>query len=77
MSVVASIPNAEELRALTVEERLRLLDEVWESLAARPDQIPLPEWHLAEVRHRASAYEAERNPGRPADAVSADLKRLL
>ena len=77
VSSVVSIPKASELSSLSVEDRLRLLDEIWESLSASPEQIPLPEWHLEEIRRRVAAFEADGNPGRPAEEVFADLKRRL
>jgi putative addiction module component (TIGR02574 family) len=74
---VASIPKAAELVRLSVSERLALMDEIWTSLMPESDAVPLPEWHMDEIRRRLAAFAADGNPGRPADEVFADLKQRL
>jgi putative addiction module component (TIGR02574 family) len=74
---VASIPKATDLVRLSVSERLELMDEIWASLSPEADTLPLPEWHIAEVRRRLAAFAADGNPGRTADEVLAELKRRL
>lgn len=77
MAHVASIPKAAELVQLSVSDRLDLMDEIWASLAPGANAIPLPEWHMAEIRRRLAAFAADGNHGRPADEVFAELKRRL
>ena len=77
MSTVASDPKLPDLSKLSVAERLELMDKIWESLSSTPDAIPLPDWHVAEVRRRAAAFAADGNPGRPIEEVVADIKRRL
>ena len=43
----------DEVLGLPAEDRLRLLEEVWDGLAAL-DGIPVPSWHLAELERRAN-----------------------
>ena len=48
------------LDKMTVEEKLRLMDVLWEDLSRNPDDIPSPEWHkevLEECRRRAESGE--------------------
>lgn len=75
MNNVASIPKATDLVRLSVSERLDLMEEIWASLAPDADAVPLPEWHVAEVRRRLAAFAADGNPGRSAEEVFAELKR--
>jgi putative addiction module component (TIGR02574 family) len=42
----------EEIMRLPVEERLQLLEQVWDSIAADPNTVPVPEWHLRELERR-------------------------
>jgi putative addiction module component (TIGR02574 family) len=72
---VTSIPKATELSALSVSDRLDLMDEIWTSLTARPERIPLPDWHMAEIKRRLVAFAADGNAGRAAEDVFAELKR--
>jgi hypothetical protein len=40
------------LDKMSVEEKLRLMDEIWADLLKNEDQIPIPEWHLDILRER-------------------------
>lgn len=54
-----------ELRKLSVAERLQLVDDIWESIAADAEDAPLSAAHLAEVRSRRAEHL-----GDPASAVT-------
>ena len=48
------------LDKMSVEEKLRLMDVLWEDLTREPDKIPSPAWHeevLKECRRRAESDE--------------------
>ena len=77
MAHVASIPKAAELSNLSVSDRLDLMDEIWVSLASRPDRIPMPEWHAAEIKRRLNAFASDGNRGRTAEEFFAEMKRRL
>jgi putative addiction module component (TIGR02574 family) len=62
---------------MSVDERLDLIGAIWETLSVNPEAIPVPEHHLAELERRIAAFEADGDPGRPADEVIADIKRRL
>jgi putative addiction module component (TIGR02574 family) len=49
------------LLKLSREERLEIIDRLWESIEAECEDIPLSEAQLAEVLRRKALYEA--NPG--------------
>lgn len=49
----------EEILRLPVEERLELLEQVWNSIAADPDKVPVPEWHLEELDRRLAESHPE------------------
>jgi putative addiction module component (TIGR02574 family) len=46
---------------LGVSEKLRLLEDLWDSIAATPEQIPVTEWQKQELDAREAEYL--RNPG--------------
>ena len=77
MAHVAFIPKAAELASLSVSDRLDLMDELWASLAPDADALPLPDWHIVEIKRRLAAFAADGNRGRTADEVFAELKRRL
>jgi putative addiction module component (TIGR02574 family) len=74
---VAIIPKATELTALSVSDRLDLMDEIWASLAPSAEAITLPDWHIAEIKQRLAALAADGNRGRTAEEVFSELKRRL
>ena len=49
-----------EILKLSVEERMRLVELIWESLAADPSALPLSDAHRAVLDERLE--EHERNP---------------
>jgi putative addiction module component (TIGR02574 family) len=41
-----------EILRLPPEERVQLLGEAWDAVAATPENVPIPEWHLEELERR-------------------------
>jgi len=41
-----------EILRLPPEERIALLGEAWDSIAASPSDVPIPEWHVQELERR-------------------------
>jgi len=56
---------------LPPNERLKLLEDIWDSLAATPEDIPVPEWHKAELDRRLD--NPASGPGLTWDEVRARL----
>ena len=50
----------DQILRLPVEERLDLLEQVWESIAADPSKVPVPEWHREELERRLADPNPER-----------------
>ena len=55
-------PLLDEILRLPAEQRLQLVVDVWDSLAAAPGDVPVPEWHreLLDARLADPAERAER-----------------
>jgi putative addiction module component (TIGR02574 family) len=64
-----------EILKLPVEERMRLVELIWESLAADPSALPLSDAHRAVLDERLA--EHERNPDDVAtrDEILAEARR--
>lgn len=65
-----------KLRSLPVEERLRLIEEVWESLGDAP-QIDVPDWHRDELDVRNKAHGADPGAARAWSEVKAEILSAL
>ena len=46
-----------EILRLPPEERIDLLGEAWDAIAAMPGDVPVPEWHLRELERRVAEPE--------------------
>ena len=66
-----------KLRSLPLEERIKLVEDLWDSIAVEQRALPITPEQIAELDRRLEAYEADPDNGRPAvDAVS-DIRRKL
>jgi putative addiction module component (TIGR02574 family) len=54
---------------LPVAERIRLVEDLWDSIAADQQTLPLTAEQRAEIDRRLDAYEVDRDPGRPMNEV--------
>jgi len=58
---------------LTIEQRLALIGELWDSLTDSVDDLPVPEWHKAELDRRLAAADADPDAGIPWEDVKERL----
>jgi putative addiction module component (TIGR02574 family) len=64
-----------EILNLPTEERLRLVELIWESLAATPTAVPLSEAHCAVIDERLSEHHRNPDDVVPRDEVFAEARR--
>ncbi len=65
------------LRELPVEERMKLVEDLWDSIAEDRKALPVTPEQKAELERRLKAYEVDKNRGRLATDVLADVRRRL
>ncbi len=51
--------EVEHLRQLPIAEKLRVVEELWDDIAASGEPFPLPEWHREDAERRAAELEAD------------------
>lgn len=66
-----------KLLELPVEERIRIVEDLWDSIAADQKSLPLTAEQKAKLDRRLDAYEADGNSGRLAADAIADIRRKL
>jgi putative addiction module component (TIGR02574 family) len=54
---------------LTLSEKLQLLEDLWDSIAQVPEQIPVLDWQKEELAKRKAAYLQNPNAGSSWEAV--------
>jgi putative addiction module component (TIGR02574 family) len=63
-----------KLDDLSPDEKLRLLEQVWDSLAADPDSVPLQGWQLRELDRRLDELDREGPIGIPWERVLSEIE---
>jgi putative addiction module component (TIGR02574 family) len=61
----------DEILQLPLDERLKLVEDVWDSIAVTPEAVPVPDWHRAELDRRLG--NASSGPGLSWNDVRAKL----
>jgi putative addiction module component (TIGR02574 family) len=56
---------------------VRLVEDLWDSIAADQSALPLTDEQKAELDRRLDAYEADGNLGRPAEEVISRIRSKL
>jgi len=65
------------LRKLPLDERIRLVEDLWDSIAADQNSLTLTPDQRTELDRRLDAYEADGSPGRIAEDALADMRKRL
>ena len=61
--------------ALPVEERMQLVDVIWDSISAVPEVLPLTQWQRDELDWRLAEFEANPETGSTLEEVFARIRR--
>jgi len=65
---------APDIAALTLDERLSLLEQLWDSLATQPEAVPLTNAQRTELDRRLDDLENEGPVGIPWDEVLSRIR---
>jgi putative addiction module component (TIGR02574 family) len=66
-----------EIESLSIDDRLRIVEAIWDSIAVESENLPLTEAQRQELERRLADHDANPDDGIPWDAVKAHtLKRL-
>jgi putative addiction module component (TIGR02574 family) len=64
----------DQIDTLPVDEKLRLVEEIWGRIAAHPDRLLVPDSHSAEVERRLKDHIADPGGVLDWDEVKAELR---
>lgn len=64
-----------EILALPVEDRVRLVEAIWDSISTVPEALPLTDWQKEELDRRLAELEADPNAGSTLEEVFARIRR--
>jgi len=68
---------ATRLQDLPVDERIRLVEDIWDSIGAERDKLPLTAPQREELDRRLDEFELDRDPGELASRVLAEIRRTI
>jgi putative addiction module component (TIGR02574 family) len=51
-----------EIRELPLNEKLQIMEALWEDLRSHAEAVPVPEWHKEVLDARRKAVEAGQEP---------------
>jgi len=58
---------------LSVDEQIEYVQDLWDWIAARPEDVPVPEWQKEMIDQRLRQYEANPDDTVPWEEVRARL----
>ena len=68
---------AKEVAVLSPDQRLELIGEIWNTLAAAPESVPVPESHRVELERRVAAHRTSPDELISWEAVEAQVDERL
>ena len=63
--------------ALSTDEQIEYVQSLWDRIAARPEEVPVPDWHRAILAERLAAHGVDNDNGREWEELEQDLKSDL
>lgn len=62
-----------EIEKLSIDERLELISRLWDSMPAKPDDLPVPAWHLEIIQQRLERADEHPEEGFSVEEVRQKL----
>ena len=64
-----------EILALPLDERVQLVEAIWDSVSAVPEALALTEWQREELDRRLEEFESDPAAGASLEEVFARIRR--
>lgn len=64
-----------DISQLSIAERIQLVEDIWDSIMAIPEAVPVTLAQQEELERRLAAYAADPVAGKSWEQVKHDLKR--
>ena len=69
-----TMPSRAELLQLPVSERIQLVEDLWDSIAEHPEELPLTDAQREALDHRLEAWRANPTEGASWETVRARIQ---
>lgn len=57
--------SAADIAVMQIQQRIQLVEDIWDSIAELPEAVEIPEWHRKELEKRLEACHANPDKGSP------------
>ncbi|HXM50722.1 MAG TPA: addiction module protein [Pyrinomonadaceae bacterium] len=61
----------------SVDEQIDYVQSLWDHIAARPEDVPVPDWHREILTERLAAHQANKDQGKDWEEFEKDLTTEL
>ncbi len=75
--IEAMQPNQIDIESMDVEQRLQLIEALWNSLLDRPEALPMTDAQSRELDRRLDEIDAGDTAGIPWDEVMSQLRKKM
>ena len=65
----------EDIRTLSVAERIQLVEDIWDSIAATPEAVPVTDAQRKELARRKRAHRKDQAAAKTWEEVRAKFER--
>lgn len=53
--------SASDLVTIPIDQRIRLVEDIWDSITESPEEVEIPAWHKTVLETRLQEYDANPN----------------
>src|SRR6185436_20426777 len=59
--------------ALSTDDKIDYVQSLWDRIAARPEDVPVPDWHRQIITERLAAYRANEDQAKEWEEVEREI----
>lgn len=63
--------------ALSIDDQIDYVQSLWDRVAARPEDIPVPDWHREIINERLAAHRTNQDPAKEWDELEREITAEL
>jgi putative addiction module component (TIGR02574 family) len=63
--------------ALSIDDKIDYVQSLWDRIAARPEDVPVPDWHRKIISERLAAHRDGKDEGKTWEEVEREITAEL
>jgi putative addiction module component (TIGR02574 family) len=69
--------SAARLQPSSIADQIDYVQSLWDRIAAKPEEVPVPEWHREIINERLAAYRANQDQSKEWEEVEREIAAEL